>query len=76
MDEWLRVALPPQQPGESLHYDMWGRVLGRSSSAVIRPAGNPDAPRGRCIWLLELASRLDSMNGYGTLLNYLQRRLQ
>jgi hypothetical protein len=76
MDEWLRLALPPQQPGESLRYDQWGRVLGRSSTGVIEPAGNPDAPRGRCAWLLELAPHLNSMNGYGTLQSYLENKLR
>jgi hypothetical protein len=76
MDEWLRSATPPQQPGESLYYDEWGRVLGRSLTATISPAGNPDAPLGRCAWLLNLMWGLDSMNGYGTLGAYLQSRLQ
>jgi hypothetical protein len=76
MDEWLRLAIPPQQSGESLYYDEWGRILGTSLTGTIRPAGNPDAPQGRCAWLLYLAPRLDSMNGYGTMQSYLEGRLQ
>lgn len=30
MDEWLKQALPFQQPGESLRYEAWGRVIGNN----------------------------------------------
>jgi hypothetical protein len=34
MDEWLARAVPPQEPGESLRYESWGRVVGTSRSVV------------------------------------------
>jgi hypothetical protein len=74
MDEWLARATPLQQPGESLRYEAWGRVVGRSRSANLSVPGKPDTSLTRCEWLWQLAPQLVSTN-LGTLKKYLGQRL-
>jgi hypothetical protein len=76
MDEWLTRAVPPQQPGESLRYEPWGRLVGRSVTAEIRAPSPPDTPLTRCQWLWQYAGGMRSTNGLGTLRDYVLQRLQ
>ena len=76
MDEWLARAIPPQQPGESLRYEAWGRRVGRSLTAINTVSGPPDTRLTRCEYLWQYASKLFSSNGLGTLREYVERRRQ
>src|SRR5262249_26568614 len=51
MDQWLAAAIPPQQPGESLHYDPWGRLVGRTLTNTITAPSPPDTTLTRCEYL-------------------------
>jgi hypothetical protein len=75
MDEWLAAAVPPQKEGESLRYEAWGRLVGRSLTAVITVNGPPDTPLSRCEYLWQNAAQLNSTNGLGTLKEYVEKRL-
>jgi len=48
IDRWLRLAEPPENAtqGADLHYDRWGRKLGRAATGIIRAAGTPDYAAG------------------------------
>lgn len=70
MDEWLARAIPPQEPGESLRYEAWGRLVGRSRTATITVSGPPDTRLSRCEYLWQIAPQLRSTN-LGTLRAYL-----
>ena len=76
MDEWLSQAIPPQEPGESLYFDKWGRILGRGRKpdVVLTTKQNPDA-HSRCEWLWYLSPTLKSEN-MGTLQSYLLEKLK
>jgi hypothetical protein len=76
MDEWLARAIPPQKPGESLRYEAWGRLVGRSLTATLTTSGKPDTQLSRCEWLWAHASRLLSTNGLGSLQEYVEQRLR
>ncbi len=73
MDEWLATAIPPQKPGESLRYESWGRLVGRSLTATITVSGPPDSPLTRCQYLWQRAANLRSTNR-GTLKEYVEQR--
>jgi len=75
MDEWLAAAVPPQKEGESLRYEAWGRLVGRSLTATITVNGPPDTPLSRCEYLWSIAGHLNSTNGLGTLKEYVEKRL-
>jgi hypothetical protein len=74
MDEWLAAAIPPQKEGESLRYEAWGRLVGRSLTALITVNGPPDTPLSRCEYLWLHAAELTSTNGLGTLKEYVEKR--
>lgn len=73
MDEWLARAIPPQKPGESLRYEPWGRLVGRSLTANVTVSGPPDTPLTRCKYLWQHASQLRSTS-LGTLKEYVEQR--
>ena len=73
MDEWLGRALPPQSEGESLRYESWGRLVGRSKSATITVPGPPDTRLSRCEYLWQYAAQLQSTN-LGNLRDYVTSR--
>jgi hypothetical protein len=75
MDEWLRDALPPQRPGESLRYEPWGRIVGSGRTGEITVPARPQTRLGRCDWLWYHSTRLRSTN-LGTLRDYVDRRRQ
>ena len=70
MDDWLARAIPHQQPGESLKYEDWGRLVGRSRTATLTVNGPPTTNLSRCDWLWMQAANLNSRN-LGTLRHYL-----
>lgn len=76
MDEWLNRAIPPQNDGDRLRYDPWGRQVGSTSSATIRTSGPPDTSLSRCDWLWQYSSSLRSSNNLGTLREYVSQRLR
>ena len=73
MDEWLARAIPPQKPGESLRYESWGRLVGRTLTNVITAPYPPDTHLTRCEYLWQHASQLRSTN-LGTLKEYVEQR--
>ncbi len=73
MDEWLKQAIPPQQPGESLRYESWGRVVGAARTGEISVPPRPDTRLNRCDWLWYHSPRLRSTN-LGTLREYVDKR--
>ncbi len=73
MDEWLGRALPLQSEGESLRYESWGRLIGRSKSATITVPGPPDTRLSRCEYLWQYAAQLQSTN-LGNLRDYVTAR--
>lgn len=73
MDEWLARAIPPQKPGESLRYEAWGRLVGKSLTANNTVSGPPETRLTRCEWLWQYASQLRSTN-LGTLKEYVEQR--
>lgn len=73
MDEWLSRAMPPQREGESLRYEAWGRLIGRSQSATITAPEPPETRLSRCEYLWEHAAELRSTN-LGTLRDYVNAR--
>ena len=73
MDEWLDRATPPMEPGESLCFDCWGRLLGNTLTGTITLRQNPDTQgKTRCEWLWYLAPGLKSGNGLGTMADHLR----
>lgn len=74
MDEWLATAIPPQKPGESLRYEAWGRLVGKSLSATLTVSGPPDTSLSRCEYLWLHAPELQSTNGLGTLKEFVEKR--
>jgi protein gp37 len=76
MDEWLARAIPPQRPGESLRYESWGRLVGRSLTATVTVPGKPDTPLTRCEYLWVNSPNLTSTSGLGTLRQYVEQRLR
>ena len=77
MDEWLTRANPPQnqQPGWSVRYEPWGRLVGSTPSTNLTVSGSPDTRMSRCDWLWYYAASFRSSN-LGTLKEYVERRLQ
>ena len=77
MDEWLARAIPLQnrQPGWSVRYESWGRLVGRSPTAIMNISGPPDTPMTRCEWLWRHTADRGSTN-LGTLREYVERRRQ
>jgi hypothetical protein len=73
MDEWLSRALPQQREGESLRYEAWGRLVGRSQTASLTVSGQPDTRLSRCEYLWQHAPALNSTN-LGTLRDYIAVR--
>ena len=76
MDEWLNRAIPPQNSGDNLRYDPWGRQVGSTSTSTIRTSGQPDTPLSRCDWLWQYSSTLRSSNNLGTLRDYVSQRVR
>jgi LCCL domain-containing protein len=74
MDQWLSQAIPPQRKGESLRYEPWGRLVGRSLSATLTVPGPPDTRLSRCEYLWQHAAQLQSTN-LGTLRDYVNARI-
>ena len=74
MDQWLAAAIPPQQPGESLRYDPWGRLVGQSLGSTITAPSPPDTTLTRCEYLWARADQLQSTN-LGTLKEYVDQHL-
>jgi hypothetical protein len=73
IDDWLRTAIPPQKAGESLRYERWGRMVGRSLTATINAPNPPDTHLSRCNYLWQRADSLRSTN-IGTLREYVENR--
>jgi hypothetical protein len=75
MDEWLAGADPPdnQRPGWSVHYEAWGRLVGRTPTNSLTVNGPPDTRLSRCEWLWANSTGLQSTN-LGTLREYLLSR--
>jgi hypothetical protein len=78
MDQWLSRANPPDntRPGWNVHYDSWGRLVGRTPSTTLTglPQGI-DTKLTRCEYLWSIAASLNSTN-LGTLRDYLHNRLR
>lgn len=75
MDRWLSMANPPDntRPGWNVHYDLWGRLVGRTpSSTIIGLPQGVDTPLTRCEYLWSGADMLKSTN-LGTLRQYLEQ---
>ncbi|MEA2240142.1 MAG: eukaryotic-like serine/threonine-protein kinase [Thermoanaerobaculia bacterium] len=74
IDEWLTRASPPEnrEPGWSVRYEPWGRIIGRTPTNTIATSGPPDTSLTRCEYLLARAASLRSIN-LGTLRDYLSR---
>lgn len=74
MDDWLARANPPDnlQPGWSVRYEKWGRLVGETPTNTIKTSGPPDTNKTRCEWLADLAPSLKSTN-LGTLQEYLDK---
>jgi hypothetical protein len=75
MDEWLGRAIPLQnrRPGWSVRYDSWGRLVGRSPTAVMNASGSPDTSMTRCEYLWRYTADRGSIN-LGSLREYVERR--
>jgi hypothetical protein len=78
MDEWLMRANPPEnlQSGWNVHYDTWGRLVGRTPHTTL--AGLPqgvDTRLTRCQYLWSIAATLGSTN-LGTQKQYVEQRIR
>ena len=70
----LYWRIPPQRKGESLRYEPWGRLVGRSLSATLKVPGPPDTRLSRCEYLWQNAAQLQSTN-LGNLRDYVNARI-
>lgn len=77
MDEWLRSANPVQnqQPGYSVRYEPWGRLVDTSPSANITVNGAPETTMSRCDWLWYYSADMQSTN-LGTLREFVGPRVR
>ena len=75
--QWIANAEPPlNAKGAQLHYDKWGRTVGRATNYIVKVTAKPDNVAGRTpekyVW--DIRNKLDSLN-HCTLERYVQLRL-